>query len=189
VGGNHFTNDIAFGLRTPIPEAERIKREYGCAYRDLLTPDDLSDIIEVPSVGGRAPRELPRHNLCDILEPRAEEILTHVRDEMKTAGYERQLSSGVVLTGGGALLNGMIEIAEDVFDAPVRLGSPEGIGGPADEVNTPGFATALGLAVYGLRHSLGQANAANRPPQRKNAALTVPASLTSKVRHIFGSLF
>lgn len=188
VGGNHFTNDIAFGLRTPIPEAERIKRESGSAWRDLLTVDDLTEIIEVPSVGGRAPRELPRHNLCDILEPRAEEILMHVRDELKRAGFERQLSSGVVLTGGGALLRGMIEIAEDVFDAPVRLGSPEGFGGPADEINTPGFASALGLAMYGVRHSGGQASAP-RQQQRKAAALMAPFSFTSRFKHIFGSLF
>ncbi|MDQ3010686.1 MAG: cell division protein FtsA, partial [Acidobacteriota bacterium] len=100
VGGSHFTNDIAVGLRTPIPEAERIKREEGCAHRPLLTTERASDLIEVPSVGGRAPRAISRQILCDILEPRAEEVLSHVQDEIRQAGFDRQLSSGIVLTGG-----------------------------------------------------------------------------------------
>jgi len=185
VGGNHFTNDIAFGLRTPIPEAERIKREYGCAYQHLLSSEAGSEVIEVPGVGGRAPRELSRQILCDIMEPRAEEILMHVHEEIRQAGFDRQLSSGIVLTGGGALLTGMIEIAEQVFDAPVRIGAPSGWGGPAeDEVNAPGFATAVGLAMYGLRHSHGQASTARQQPRR-----VVAISMASRVRHIFGSLF
>ncbi len=184
VGGNHFTNDIAFGLRTPIPEAERIKREYGCAYQHLLSSEEAAESIEVPSVGGRAPRELSRQILCDIMEPRAEEILMHIHEEIKRAGFERQLSSGIVLTGGGALLTGMVEIAEQVFDAPVRLGAPNDFGGPADEVNSPGFATAVGLAMYGLRHGQGLANSARQQP-RKAAA----SSVASRLRHVFGSLF
>ncbi|MFN0119517.1 MAG: cell division protein FtsA [Blastocatellia bacterium] len=188
VGGNHFTNDIAFGLRTPIPEAERIKCDYGCAWQPLLTPDEAAAKIEVPSVGGRAPRDLSRQILSDILEPRAEEILTHIHEEIKNAGFERQLSGGVILTGGGALLTGMVEIAEQVFDAPVRLGIPEGFGGPAeDEINNPRFATALGLAIHGLRHAQGTLVSATRQQPRRAAAHSVTSSLTSRFRHIFGS--
>ncbi len=185
VGGNHFTNDIAVGLRTPIPEAERIKRDYGCAYQPLLSAEEGAAVIEVPGVGGRAPRELSRQILCDIIEPRAEEMLTHIHEEIRHANFERQLSSGIVLTGGGAMLTGLLEIAEQIFDAPVSIGAPEGWGGPAeDEVNRPGFATAVGLAMYGLKHTQGQANAARQQPRRA-ASFAMP----SRFRHIFGSLF
>ena len=97
LGGSHFTNDIAFGLRTPIPEAEKIKRTVGCACSTSLSEMERSEMVEVPSVGGRAPRQLSRQILCDILQPRAEEVLMHVADEIKDSGWERQLSSGVVL--------------------------------------------------------------------------------------------
>ena len=174
VGGSHFTNDIAFGLRTPIPEAERIKREYGCAHRALMFDERAGEAIEVPSVGGRRGRMLSRRVLCDILEPRAEEMLTAVQEEIRRAGFDRQLSSGIVLTGSGSLLDGLIEVAEQVFDAPVRLGVPEAVGGPAEEAARPGFATAVGLALYGLR--CGQAGAArDRHPSRKAAGLSVAA--------------
>jgi cell division protein FtsA len=166
VGGSHFTNDIAFGLRTPIPEAERIKREYGCAYRPLMSSDLASEMIEVPSVGGRAPRTLSRQILCDILEPRAEEILTHVQEEIRHAGFERQLSSGIVLTGSGALLNGIVEVAEQVFDAPVRVGAPSEVGGLTDKVERPGYATAVGLALYGWRCSQGLIGSGRLPGRR-----------------------
>src|ERR1700681_294972 len=105
LGGSHFTNDIAFGLRTPIPEAEKIKRTVGCACSTALNEMERSELVEVPPVGGRAPRQLSRQILCDILQPRAEEVLLHVADEIKDAGWERQLSSGVVLTGGGAVVH------------------------------------------------------------------------------------
>jgi cell division protein FtsA len=155
LGGSHFTNDIAVGLRTPIPEAERIKREEGCASRSVITAEEAAELIEVPSVGGRAPRAVSRQILCDILEPRAEEILTHVQEEIRHAGFDRQLSSGVVLTGGGAMLNGIIEVAEQVFNAPVRIGVPSGYSGLGDEVAQPLYAAAMGLVLYGLRCELG----------------------------------
>src|SRR6266700_6846773 len=103
LGGSHFTNDIAFGLRTPIPAAEEIKRRVGCASSASLSDAERGEVVEVPSVGGRAPRQLSRQILCDILQPRAEEVLMHVADEIKDSGWDRQLSSGIVLTGGGAL--------------------------------------------------------------------------------------
>src|SRR6266705_638955 len=153
LGGSHFTNDIAFGLRTPIPEAEKIKRTVGCACSTAINDMERSELVEVPSVGGRAPRQLSRQILCDILQPRAEEVLMHVADEIKDAGWERQLSSGVVLTGGGALLHGMTEIAEQVFDAPVRLGHPERdrFGGLVEDIQSPGWAAAAGLALVAHR--------------------------------------
>jgi cell division protein FtsA len=184
MGGNHFTNDIAFGLRTPIPEAERIKREDGCASQILMSPETGSQTIEVPSVGGRASRELSRQILCDILEPRAEEIFSHVHEEIRNAGFERQLSSGIVLTGGGALLPGMVEVAEQVFDSPVRLGTPKEMESPTDEITSPGFATAVGLALYGMRHHQGSSSVPRQ--QNRRAAVAV---VTDRVRHLFGSLF
>src|SRR5213082_1905641 len=153
LGGSHFTNDIAFGLRTPIPEADKIKRAVGCACGLSLSEAERSELVEVPSVGGRPPRQLSRQILCDILQPRAEEVLSHVADEIREAGWEGQLSSGVVLTGGGSLLDGMVEIAEQVFDAPVRLGYPERdrFGGLVEDVQSPAWAAASGLCLIRQR--------------------------------------
>ena len=114
---------------------------------------NAGELVDVPSVGGRPPRQLSRQILCDILQPRAEEVLMHVADEIKDAGWERQLSSGVVLTGGGALLHGMTEIAEQVFDAPVRIGYPERdrFGGLVEDIQSPAWAAASGLALLAYR--------------------------------------
>ena len=181
LGGNHFTNDIAVGLRTPIPEAERIKRDHGCAYRPLLDPEQASELIEVPSVGGRAPRAVSRQILCDILEPRAEEILAHAQDEIRQAGFDRQLSSGVVLTGGGAMLDGLIEVAEHVFNAPVRLGVPGDFQGLGDEIASPNFAAAVGLMLYGSRRELGLGSGSRNQWRR---AASKP--LGERVKSFFG---
>src|SRR5918993_2191257 len=161
LGGSHFTNDIAFGLRTPIPDAEKIKRAVGCASSTSLSEMERSELVDVPSVGGRAPRQLSRQILCDILQPRAEEVLMHVADEIKDAGWERQLSSGVVLTGGGALLHGMTEIAEQVFDAPVRIGYPERdrFGGLVEDVQSPEWTAAAGLSLVAQRAYFAEARA------------------------------
>src|SRR5215217_7515531 len=161
LGGSHFTNDIAFGLRTPIPEAEKIKRNAGCAYSSSLNEAERGELVEVPSVGGRAPRQLSRQILCDILQPRAEEVLMQVADEIRESGWERQLSSGVVLTGGGALLSGMPEIAEQVFDAPVRLGYPERdrFGGLIEDIQNPVWAAAAGLSLVTQRAQSADARA------------------------------
>jgi len=155
LGGSHFTNDIAVGLRTSIPDAERIKQVEGCASRHLLTPERAAELIEVPSIGGRPPRVVSRQILCDILEPRAEEVLSHVQQEIRQAGFDRQLSSGVVLTGGGALLTGMIEVAEQVFNAPIRLGVPDDYGSLGRDLALPTYAAAVGLAAYGARCEIG----------------------------------
>ena len=154
VGGDHFTSDIAVGLRMPIPDAEKLKRKCGCALSAMV---DEEETIDVASVGGRRPRVMARRILSEILQPRAEEIFHLVWDEIRRAGYEKSLNSGIVLTGGGAILEGMPEIAEQIFDLPIRRGAPTGIGGLADHVSSPAFATAVGLVVYGQQHRVVEA--------------------------------
>jgi cell division protein FtsA len=149
VGGDHFTNDIAVGLRMPIPDAEKLKRKCGCALSAMVDEDETMDVA---SVGGRRSRVMPRRILSEILQPRAEEIFHLVWDEIRRAGYEKALNSGIVLTGGGAILDGMPEIAEQIFDLPIRRGAPVGVGGLADHVTSPAFATGVGLALYAQRH-------------------------------------
>ncbi len=187
LGGSHFTNDIAFGLRTPIPEAERIKRTVGCASSTSLTEMERGELIEVPSVGGRAPRQLSRQILCDILQPRAEEVLMHVADEIKDSGWERQLSSGVVLTGGGALLDGMAEIAEQVFDAPVRVGYPERdrFGGLIEDIQSPAWAAAAGLSLVAHRSQ----SAEMRSALGKKGGSGRFTHFVSRFRHRFSGIF
>src|SRR5437870_1232001 len=138
--------------RTPVPDAEKIKRKCGCALSGMV---DEEETIEVASVGGRKPRVMARRILSEILQPRAEEIFHLVWDEIRRAGYEKSLNSGIVLTGGGAILDGMPEIAEQIFDLPIRRGCPTGVGGLADHVNSPTFATGVGLVLYGYRNSMG----------------------------------
>lgn len=149
VGGDHFTNDIAVGLRTPVPDGERIKRRCGCALSTMVADDET---MEVASVGGRKPRVMPRRVLSEILQPRAEEIFHLLWDEIRNAGCDRSLNSGLVLTGGGAMLDGMAEIAEQIFDLPIRRGYPMGVGGLIDHVSSPEFATAVGLVMYAHRN-------------------------------------
>lgn len=148
IGGDHFTSDIAVGLRTPMGEAERIKKRYGCALSSLIEDEET---IEVPSVAGRKPRYMSRQILCDIIQPRAEELFMIMKDEIDRMGLVRSLNSGVVLTGGGSLLEGMVEIAERIFDLPVRIGKPVGVGGLIDVINSPVYSTAVGLIIYGYR--------------------------------------
>jgi cell division protein FtsA len=150
LGGDNFTNDIAVGLRTPIPEAEKIKKKYGCVSSPLL---DEQETIEVPAIGpSRKPRILSRQLLADIIQPRAEEIFRLVESDIKRMGYEKALNSGILLSGGTAMLEGLEEVAEEIFDLPVRRGDPGGVGGLADRVGTPDYATAVGLLLYGLEH-------------------------------------
>jgi cell division protein FtsA len=149
IGGDNFTNDIAVGLRTPIPEAEKIKKKFGCVSSTLL---DEQETIEVPSPGkGKKERILSRQLLADIIQPRAEEIFRLVDNDIKRMGYEKSLNSGIVLTGGTALLEGLEEVAEEIFDLPVRRGDPAGVGGLVDRVNTPDYATSVGLLLYGYK--------------------------------------
>jgi cell division protein FtsA len=151
IGGNHVTSDIAAGLRTPFRDAELLKLRSGCALARLVNREQS---VEVPSVGGRTPRLLARHLLSEIVEARAEEILTLARHQIIKCGFDEGLGSGVVLTGGTALLEGMVPLAEQVFETPVRVGTPlnvEGINGSAETAMSPSFAAAVGLLHYGAR--------------------------------------
>ena len=147
IGGNHVTNDIAIGLRTPTSEAERIKKEYGCALVSLI---DEKETIEVPSVGDRENRILSRHLLSEIIEPRLDELFTLIKMEVAKSGHNELITSGIVLTGGSAIMAGMVEVAEKIFELPVRRGIPKSIGGLVDVVNSPMYATAVGLLFYGM---------------------------------------
>jgi len=146
LGGYHLSNDIAVGLRTPFDEAERIKKRFGFASPRYLSSDD---VISVPSVGGRKPREISRKILCEIIEPRVEEILSLARQEIAKSGLADRIPSGVVLTGGASALEGIVDLAEEVFESPVRRGSPTHIGGLQDVVKSPMYATGVGLVLYG----------------------------------------
>jgi cell division protein FtsA len=148
VGGDHFTNDLAVGLRTPSSEAEKIKRLHACALRELLTEDAP---IEIASVGDRPPRTVFSRMLSEIVEPRAHELLMLVRDELRRGGGEGLIPAGIVLTGGGAQLRGLCEQAERIFNLPVRVASPRGLAGMSEEVSRPEYSTAVGLVLYGAR--------------------------------------
>lgn len=149
VGGNYITSDIATGLRTPLTEAEKIKIKYGCTFTAMIPKDE---VIEVPSVGGREPREVTRQILGRIIEPRTEEILNMAYKEIIKSGYEDILAAGVVLTGGTSIMAGITELAENVFNMPVRRGCPTGVGGLTDIVNSPMYATGVGLVLYGSQN-------------------------------------
>jgi cell division protein FtsA len=176
VGGDHFTQDIAVGLRTPVPDAEKIKRKCGCALSAMVDEDET---MEVASVGGRKPRVMARRILSEILQPRAEEIFHLVWDDIRRAGYEKVLNSGIVLTGGGAILDGMPEIAEQIFDLPIRRGYPGDVGGLTDHVASPTFATAVGLVMYAAR---------NAPAETGRAPMGAGV-LVGKLRGLFREFF
>jgi cell division protein FtsA len=148
LGGDHISHDVAVGLRTPAAEAEDLKRRYGCALAALVSPGEM---IEVPSVGGRRPRQLPRQVLAEIIQPRVEEILALVAREVDKAGFRDAATAGVVVTGGTAILEGVPEVAEAVFALPVRRGLPETVGGLAEAVKSPIYSTGVGLALHGAR--------------------------------------
>lgn len=169
IGGDHLTNDIAVGLRTPMGEAEKIKQAYGCCLTSMVGKDET---IEVPSVGGRESRILSRQLLAEILEPRVEEIFSLVNREITKSGYGGLIASGIVLTGGSAILPGMPELAEQIFNLPVRRGNPLDIGGLTDVVNSPIYATGVGLVKYGSMNAqaqnfkIGEKNVFERVTQR-----------------------
>ena len=149
LGGNNLTNDIAIGVRSTLADAEKTKLKYGTCVSANISSDET---IEVPGMGGREPRKLPRQILGEILEPRMEEIFTLIQREIYRAGMENVIPSGMVITGGTALLDGVVEVAESIFDLPVRLGKPRGISGLVDVVNNPMYATGVGLVLYGARN-------------------------------------
>jgi cell division protein FtsA len=167
IAGDQVTNDIAVSMRTPTQYAEDIKIRYACALSQLANPDET---IEVPSVGDRPPRRLARQTLAEIVEPRYEELFALISDELRRSGFEEAVATGIVLTGGTAKMEGAIELAEEVFHMPVRLGVPQYVTGLADVVSNPIHATGVGLLLY-----------AKNQTERER----VPPLLTGGVRNIF----
>ena len=168
IGGDHFTNDLAVGLRTPIPEAERIKRHHGCASAALLGE---SASIEIASVGDRPPRTIFGQSLTEIIEPRAQELLALLNDDLQRAGLLRQIPAGFVLAGGGARLNGLPELIENTFHLPVRMAQPRGVADLPDQVAQPEYATVVGLVLCSAK--------------ARHAGPAKPSGLVSKLRSMF----
>jgi cell division protein FtsA len=172
IGAGHFTNDLAQVLRTPFGEAEKIKTKHGCCLASMVTDEEG---ISVPTVAGGSSRVVPRRELCEILQPRAEELFGLIREDLKKNGYDEPLRGGVVLTGGGAQLDGLLEMAEQVFSAGVRYGLPVGLGGLVDVISSPTWSTASGLLLYGQAAE----QAAQRAGRKKSGW---------SVRNVMGSL-
>lgn len=149
LGGANVTNDLAIGLRTPVERAEALKLSYGCALTAMVRPEET---VRVPSVGGRADRDISRHMLAMMIEPRAEEIFAHANKEVRRHHVADLLGAGVVLTGGASALPGMPELAEQIFDLPVRRGAPVGFSGLTEEICNPRFSTGVGLAIHAYQH-------------------------------------
>ncbi|HXV48840.1 MAG TPA: cell division protein FtsA [Candidatus Binatia bacterium] len=168
IGGNHVTNDIAAGLRTPFNDAERIKRRYGFAKARMATAEER---VEVPSVGGKGAGTVSRQILCEIIEPRLDEIFELIQREVAKSGYEGSLASGVVITGGSMLLPGAVEVAERTFGLPVRLGVPAHVGGLVDVIDSPAYSAGVGLVLHGMKR---QERAVFRPRDDK---------ILTKVKH------
>ena len=174
IAGDQVTNDIAMALRTPTDNADEIKIKYACALTQLARADET---LKVPGVGDRAPRELSRQALAEVVEPRYEEIFNLVQAELQRSGYENNLAAGIVLTGGTSKMEGVVDLAEEVFHAPVRIGAPHNVTGLADIVKNPIYSTGVGLLLYGLKQfqETGGINSRNDPQIR----------LVDKVRKFF----
>lgn len=183
LGGNQVTNDIAVGMRTPRGEAERIKLRHGCAMISMVGDEES---IEVPSVGGRDPSTARRQFLCEIIEPRIEELYRLIHQEIQRSGFEDLLASGVVITGGAALLDGMVELGEEVIGLPVRLGQPTKVGGLADVVRSPKFSTGVGLVLYGATHG---AKSRARDAQKRAKDGGRMGRMTDRLRSWLGEIF
>ncbi|HEX6436088.1 MAG TPA: cell division protein FtsA [Candidatus Binatia bacterium] len=169
IGGNHVTNDIAAGLRTPFADAERIKLRYGCAMASMVAEQVR---LEVPSSAGKPQRSVSRQILCEIIEPRMDEVFQLIRREIVKSGYEDYLGSGVVMTGGSMLLPGAIEAAELAIGCPVRLGTPRHVGGLVDVITNPVYSSAIGLVLYGIKRQ-----------ERSFFRVREDATILSKVKH------
>jgi cell division protein FtsA len=147
MAGDQITSDIAMALRTPTKDADDIKMKHGCALSQLADPQEM---IEVPGVGDRGPKQLSRKTLAEVIEPRVEELYSLVQSELRRSGYEELLSSGIVLTGGSSMMQGMVELGEEIFHMPVRVGQPSYSGGLAEVVRHPRYSTAMGLLMEGM---------------------------------------
>lgn len=153
IAGDQVTNDIAMALRTPTAHADEIKIKYACALAKLAGADET---IKVPSVGDREPRELSRQALAEVVEPRYDELFTLVQAELRRSGYEDLVAAGIVLTGGTSKMEGVVELAEEIFHMPVRLGAPQNVRGLSDIVNNPIYSTGVGLLFYGIKQQEGK---------------------------------
>ncbi|WP_111643193.1 cell division protein FtsA [Marinimicrobium alkaliphilum] len=178
IAGDQVTNDIAMALRTPTPHAEDIKIKYACALAKLTGPDET---IKVPSVGDRQPRNLSRQALAEVVEPRYDELFTLVQAELRRSGYEDLVAAGIVLTGGTSKMEGVIELAEEIFHMPVRLGAPQNVRGLTDIVNNPIYATGVGLLYYAAKQQGGQVTS--------TTARRTEGSLLAKLKKYFQSNF
>lgn len=182
VGGNNFTHDVAMGLRTTQISAENLKRKYGCALAELVPAEEA---IEVEAVGGRKSRSLLRRELCEVLEARAEETLQLLRTELSKMDFFKKIGSGLILTGGGSLLPGLVEMGDFIFDVPVRKGAPDRVGGLTDVVRCASFATGVGLVIYGLRQEKHKATEVAVAVKTKVSF----ADVTRKIKDYFVSVF
>ena len=163
IAGDQVTNDIAMALRTPTEYAEEIKIKYACALAQLASPNET---IKVPSVGDRPPRELSRQALAEVVEPRYDELFTLVQAELQRSGFQNLLAAGVVLPGGTRKMEGVGDLAEEIFHAPVRIGAPYNTNGLSDIVRNPIYSTGVGLLLYGLKqHQEGKGTDSIHEPQ------------------------
>lgn len=151
LGGHNLTNDLSVGLRTPLQDAERLKEDFGCALSSLIKPNH---VVDVPTVGNREPRKVTQKVLVDILQARMVEILEMVHQDLINSGLKNRINGGIVITGGTALLANLVDLAEQIFDLPVRIGYPAQIGGKVNEVHTPRCTTGVGLVMYGRQHQV-----------------------------------
>jgi len=156
IAGDQITNDIAMALRTPTKDAEDIKQRHGCALRQIADPQHP---VEVPGLGERGPRQMSRQTLAEVIEPRVEELYSLVQAELRRSGHEELLSSGIVITGGSSSMQGMVELGEEIFHMPVRIGVPRYQGGLSEVVRHPRYATAVGLLLLGLQQQRQQRSA------------------------------
>jgi len=178
VAGDQITNDIAIALRTPTASAEEIKKRYGCALRQLAAVDES---IEVQTVGDRPPRKLSKQTLSEVVEPRIEELFELIRVDLRRNGFDHLIRSGVVLTGGSSKMEGMIELAEEIFHLPVRLGMPKYLGGLSEVVKNPIYSTGVGLVQFGHANQSG--------PKKKAKTESKVSSILQRVKHWFQGNF
>ena len=173
IAGDQVTNDIAMALRTPTSNADELKIKYACALASITRPEET---IKVPSVGDREPRDLSRQALAEVVEPRYEELFNLVQAELRRSGYEELLAGGIVLTGGTSKMEGAVELAEEIFHMPVRLGVPQNVSGLSDIVRNPIYATGVGLLQYGIK---------NEPSHDRDSSVSAVETFFSKVKGWF----
>ena len=179
IAGDQVTNDIAMALRTPTQYAEEIKIKYACALTQLA---GANESIKVPSVGDRPPRDLSRQSLAEVVEPRYDELFTLIQAELRRSGYEDMIPAGIVLTGGTSKMEGVVELAEEIFHMPVRVGSPQGVQGLTDIVRNPIYATGVGLLQYGFQSQEDGGSAAARSSEQGE-------SIFARIKAWFGNNF